>query len=326
MSRLFLLFGLILLLTSCGGNDDMPGIFHKPPFSALTDSIRKDPTNADLYYRRGALLYQSNSINLAEEDLRKAWSLNPSEEYALSITTILQDRSTDSAIVFLQEANRKLPNSIALQVGLARGYQLKGKTAEAMAIADRILTQFPNQLDALLLRSELLKASNRNPEALATLEKAYAYAPFDAELTHTLAFEYAEAKNPKALSLADSLIAMDIRQEHAEPYYFKGVYYSNTGNTTEALRQFDRAIQQDYYFINAYVNKSIIYYEQKNYPGALKTLQLASTVAPTEATVYYWLGKTKEALGNKTEAKLDYQRAFGLDKTLTEAKEAAEKL
>jgi tetratricopeptide (TPR) repeat protein len=326
MSRLLLLSGLILLLASCGGNDDSPAIFHKPPFAGMTDSIRKNPTNADLYYRRGALLYQSNMIDLAEEDLRKAWSLNPSEEYALSITTILQDRNTDSAILFLQEANRKLPNSIALQIGLARGYQLKGKTADAMAIADSIITRFPNQLDALLLRSELLKASDRNPEALATLEKAYAYAPFDADLTHTLAFEYAEAKNPKALSLADSLIAADVRKEHAEPYYFKGVYYSNTGNTAEALRQFDRAIQQDYYFINAYVNKSIIYYEQKNYPEALKTLQLASTVAPTEATVYYWLGKTREALGNKPEAKLDYQRAYGLDKTLTEAKAAAERL
>jgi tetratricopeptide (TPR) repeat protein len=326
MSRLFLLPGLILLLASCGGDDDMPAIFHKPPFAAMTDSIQNNPTNADLYYRRGALLYQSNMTDLAEEDLRKAWSLNPSEEYALSITTILQDRNTDSAILFLQEANRKLPNSIALQVGLARGYQQKGKTADAMAIADRIITQFPNQLDALLLRSELLKASNRNPEALATLEKAYAYAPFDAELTQMLAFEYAEAKNSRALALADSLIAMDTRQEHAEPYYFKGVYYSNTGNTAEAIRQFDLAIQHDYYFINAYVNKGIIHYEQKNYPEALKILQLASTVAPTEATVYYWLGKTKEALGNKPEAKLDYQRAFGLDKTLTEAKEAAEKL
>lgn len=326
MSRLFLLCGLTLLLASCGGNDDTPAVLQKPPFAGMTDSIGKDPGNADLYYRRGALLYQSNMADLAEEDLRKAWNLNPSEEYALSVTTILQGRNTDSAILFLEEANRKLPNSVALRVGLARGYQLKGRTANAMAIADSIIRQFPNQLDALLLRAELLKASNRNADALSTLEKAYAYAPFDAELAHMLAFEYAEAKNPKTLLLADSLIAADIRKEHAEPYYFKGVYYSNTGNPAEAIRQFDKAIQQDYYFINAYVNKSIIHYEQKNYPEALKTLQLASTVAPTDASVYYWLGKTKEASGNKQEAKLDYQRAFGLDKTLTEAKEAADRL
>jgi hypothetical protein len=31
-------------------------------------------------------------------------------------------------------------------------------------------------------------------------------------------------------------------------------------------------------------------------------------------------------MGNKDEAKLAYQRAYGLDKSLTEAKEAADKL
>jgi hypothetical protein len=31
-------------------------------------------------------------------------------------------------------------------------------------------------------------------------------------------------------------------------------------------------------------------------------------------------------LGNKEDAKLNYQRAYGLDKTLTEAKEATDRL
>jgi len=38
------------------------------------------------------------------------------------------------------------------------------------------------------------------------------------------------------------------------------------------------------------------------------------------------MGKCNEAMGNLTEAKLNYQRAFSLDNTFTEAKEAADKL
>jgi hypothetical protein len=38
------------------------------------------------------------------------------------------------------------------------------------------------------------------------------------------------------------------------------------------------------------------------------------------------MGKAQQALGNNSEAKLNYLRAYGLDKTLSEAKEAAEKL
>jgi TolA-binding protein len=53
---------------------------------------------------------------------------------------------------------------------------------------------------------------------------------------------------------------------------------------------------------------------------------LAAKVSPTYAEAYYWMGKTKEAMGKNTEAKSDYQRAYGLDKTLTEAKQAADRL
>jgi hypothetical protein len=38
------------------------------------------------------------------------------------------------------------------------------------------------------------------------------------------------------------------------------------------------------------------------------------------------MGKCQEALGQKDEAKLNYQRAYELDKTFTDAKEAADNL
>ncbi|MFN2439468.1 MAG: tetratricopeptide repeat protein [Chitinophagaceae bacterium] len=88
----------------------------------------------------------------------------------------------------------------------------------------------------------------------------------------------------------------------------------------------NEAIRQDYYFLDAYMEKGQILYNQKNYTEARKTFQLAATVSPTFADAYYWLGKSDEALGDKNEAKLNYQRAYGLDKSLTEAKAAADKL
>jgi tetratricopeptide (TPR) repeat protein len=221
---------------------------------------------------------------------------------------------------------KKLPNSIALQIGLARGYQQKEKIDQALAVCDGIIAKFPGQLDALVLKSELLKQQNKTQEAIAVLETAYAYAPDDVELVHTLAFDYADSKNPKALKLADSLIAVDVSKRHAEPLYFKGLYHENKGNYAEAIKFFNEAIGRDYYFIDAYMDKGQCYFEQKKYPDALKTFALATTVSPTYANAYYWLAKTKEAMGDKQEAKLDYQRAYGLDKTMKEAKEAAERL
>jgi tetratricopeptide (TPR) repeat protein len=327
MKHLFWTLLPLYLLAACSDDSPQPDkVLDQPPFQALTDSIRQFPKNPELYYRRGVMLYQSNQEAFAEQDLRTAWALQPKEEYALSMTTLLRKKSTDSAIVFIDLALQKLPNSIALQVGLARGYQNKNQLDRALAICEQIISQHPNQLDALILKSELLQAQGKPKEALASLETAFAYAPTDISLGYDLAYQYAEAGNSKALALTNALIKADQTETVAQAHYIKGVYYDNTGAKAEAIKSFDEAIRANYNFMDAYRDKGIVYYEQKKYSEALKTFQLALTISPATAEFHYWIGKTEQAMGNKQEAKLAYQKAYGLDKSLTEAKEAADKL
>lgn len=328
MHRFFPVLASILFLTACTNNNDSKeeAILLQPPYDKLTDSIHRAPKDAALYYRRGTLLYTGEQPALAEEDLRKAWQLDPKEEYALRLTTVLKNKNPDEAIRFLEDALERIPGSISLNILLAKGYESRNELDKALAICNSIVDQFPGQLDALMLQSEILQKQNKNAEALAVLEKAHSYAPGDPDLAHQLAFEYADSKNPRALSLSDSLIKADVQNRHAEPYYFKGLYFENTGKYEEAIKCFDEAIRHDYNFLDAYMDKGQTYFEQKKYGEALKTFQQATTVFPAEGLPYYWLGKTQEALGNKAEAKLDYQRAYGLDKTLAGAKEAADQL
>ena len=322
----FILVALIFF--SCNSNDieEEDSLLKGEPYTAYTDSIRMQPNNAALYYKRGTLLLQNDQLTYAEKDFKKAWDLNSNEQNALGVVNVLRRKNADDAISFIDGALKKLPHSIALQISLVRGYQQKGNMEKAEAVCDEIIKEYAGQLDALQLKAELLQAQNKNEEALATLEKAYAYGPGDPELAHSLAFAYAQAKNAKAITLSDSLIDADTEGKHAEPYYFKGVYYANIGNKTGALVFFNQAIQHDYYFLDAYMEKGYLFYNAKNYKEALETFALAAKVSPTFAEAYYWMGKTKEVIGDKAEAKLDYQRAYGLDKTLKEAKEAADRL
>ena len=317
-----------MVFAGCSGNKSSKGqeILSQPPYDKISDSIAQAPKDASLYFRRGTLLYSNGEIAFAERDLRSAWQLDPKEEYALRMTTILKQKSSDTAIAFLQDALNKLPNSIALHILLAKGYQSKNDLKKSLAVCNEVINKYPGQIDALTLKSEILKQQNKNDEAVSVLEQAYAYAPGDVDLVHQLAFEYAEAKNPKVLSLADSLIKADVQKRHAEPYYFKGLYHENKGNYTEAVHYFDEAIQHDYNFLDAYLDKGQTYYDQKKYSEALKTFQFTTTVFPSEALPYFWIGKTQQVLGNSNEARLNYQRAYGLDKTLTEAKDSANHL
>ena len=324
--RILFILVLPLILTACNsGEENGDIVLSQPPFDRLTDSIRQAPQNAELYYRRGVLLYQNNEAAYAEKDLKTAWQLSPKEEYALSMTTLLKQKNADSAIVFLQQATQKLPNSIALQIGLARGYQKKGEENKAIAITNEIIEQYPNQVDALTLKSEILNNQNDKSGSLAYLERAYSLAPSDPSLAYDLAYEYAEMKNAKVLFLTDSLIKARA-PEFEKAYYIKGFYLSNIGSSGEAIKNYDEAIRTNYNFLDAYRDKGQLLLDQKKYEAALKTFQLALKVAPASADFYFLEGKALQAMGNKEEAKLNYQRAYGLDKSMTEAKEAADKL
>src|SRR6478735_1533339 len=91
-----------LLLFSCNTTDESNALLTHPPYSNITDSIKKQPRDAGLYYRRGVLLYQNEELAASEHDLRKAWQLQPTEEHALSVVTVLIKKAPDSAIQFIQ--------------------------------------------------------------------------------------------------------------------------------------------------------------------------------------------------------------------------------
>ncbi len=319
----------LLFLFFVGCTDSMnvaDTIAEQPPYDKLTDSIRMSPKNPELYYHRGSLFYHNNQLLHAEHDLRTAWQLNPTEQYALSLTTILKQKNSDSAISFLKAALAKLPESISLQIGLARGYQQKNQLQQALAICDNILKKYPDQIDALLLKSEILKQQNKIAEALTLKEAAFSYAPGDVELGYDLAYDFAEAKNKKALRLTDLLLRSDSTENAAKAFYVKATYYANTGNATDAIANYNAAIRKDYNFLDAYLDKGELLHKQSKYKEALQVFELGQRISPSTAEFYFAIAKTQEAMGNKKDAKANYQKAYGLNKSMTEAKQAADKL
>ncbi len=320
---------LFITINGCNNNDDSSPyaeLLSQSPYANLTDSIHQNSSDPDLYYRRGMLLFKNNNNPPALADFRKAWSINKKEIYAINISNILLEEKTDSAISFLKETLKLIPASIPLHLNLIQAYANQQKTDEALNICNAVLQQHPDHVGVLMMKADLLDQKNDTIGSMETLEQAYLFAPVNEDLCYNLAFKFAQNKNSKALRLCDSLLRNDTLSKKAEPYYFKGVYYSNINDKTSALSYFNKAIETDYTFPDAYMDKGRILFNEKKYNDAVKDLQLALKVSPTFADAYYWLGKCQESLGQKEDAKLNYQRAYGLDKSLTEAKDAAEKI
>src|SRR5689334_5335306 len=211
--KLFMILVSCITIVSCNNNKEeispYNDILDKQPFAPLTDSIKIAPKNDDLLFRRAVLLNKNNFPEPALADFRKAWSIKKDERYALGISRILMEKRTDSALSFLNTALQEFPHSLLLKLNLARVYDQMGDSERSMHTTREILAEHPEQVDVLKMQAELLDRLEKPDSAIKVLEKAYQLTPFDIDLNYSLAYKYAETKNPKVIALCDSLIRID---------------------------------------------------------------------------------------------------------------------
>ena len=230
-----------------------------------------------------------------------------------------------------RDSIKKYPNDTLLKYNFVLALQDAGRYKEAVNVLDSMnytwgdSANMKNYFNYLFKRSELLMQGGDTANAIKTLE----FYVIRGELTESgklLAFLYAESRNPKAIAICDSMNKYDESKRDPEPDYFKGVYYFNIGEYERSVQQFNSSIKKDYTFIDAHLEKGIVLYKQTKYKEAIETFDLAIKISNTFADAHLWKGKCQEALGQKEDAKISYQRAYAFDKTLTEAKEAADRI
>jgi tetratricopeptide (TPR) repeat protein len=247
-------------------------------------------------------------------------------------TTRLETKdSLQQLLVSIRDSIKKYPQDTLLKYNLVLTLQEAGRYREAVNVLDSMNLKWGDSanmkiyLNSLYKRAELLVLAGDTANAIKTLE----FFVIPGELTEAglqLASLYAETKNPKTISICDSMNKNDESKRDPNPDYLKGVYYYNINDDENALKQFNSCLKKDYTFLDAYMEKGRIFYNQKKYEDAIKVYDLAITVSNSFADAHFWKGKCEEALGEKEEAKTSYQRAYAFDKTLTEAKEAADRI
>jgi len=230
-----------------------------------------------------------------------------------------------------RDSLKKYPTDTLLKYNLVLTLQDAGRYKEAVNVLDSMnismgdSTQMKVYFDYLFKRSELLLLAGDTANAIKTLE----FFIIPGELTEAglqLANLYAETKNPKTIAFCDLMNKNDEGKRDPNPDYLKGVYYYNIDDYSKALEMFNSCIKKDYTFLDAYMEKGRILYKQSKFKEAMDVYDIAIKVSNSFADAHLWKGKCQEALGQKEEARISYQRAYAFDKTLTEAKEAADRI
>lgn len=320
------LVAAIFLLAGCSNEKDSDLVLNKPPFAGLTDSISKFPGNTSLLLRRAEMLSQRNLHELAFNDLRQAWKRDSSEAVTQAyVANLFLVNKPREAIRLLENAANRFPDNPDFRRRLSEAYLEIGRSGEALAQYDSILQTDSLNFEAWYEKGMLTLETGDTAAAIDALSRSYAIQPLSMNGL-VLANLYAETKNPLAVVITDELISKDTLSESLDPIFIKGIYYSNTRQYPQAMEQFDKCIRANWKFTDAYIEKGIILYEQKNIDESLQTFKIANTVSATNPDAYYWQARCYELIGKKDEAIDNYARAYALDRDFIEAKTALDRL
>ncbi|MFM7672537.1 MAG: tetratricopeptide repeat protein [Bacteroidota bacterium] len=319
---------LLLILAAChtkGTNGSFAELLNKPPYDEWTKRIQAQPDNDSLYYQRARLLMINEQDSAARLDLEKAWSLHHNPVYAVELSLLLENTPVEQ-LAFLQKAVTIVPGNLAIEYALADAHWQNGSIDSALRYTTRWYATGIREVDPILLHASLLYQKGKTNEATEILSLLLKDHPDDQQILRQLTAWYAEMGNPLTVTYCNALRATDTLGNDPTPYYYLGIYYTTLKQSAEAIRQFDQAIVTDYNFVEAYIEKAVLLYEMKNYKESVGLLDKALAVAPDYASVYYWTAKCQQALGDKESARSNYLKAYGLDKSFQEAKQAADEL
>jgi tetratricopeptide (TPR) repeat protein len=229
------------------------------------------------------------------------------------------DETQQAAINELSQQIAQNPDSAGLRLKLVDLYDSIGNYSKAYVELDSLIRKDSANYGLWYRRGQVSQNAHDTTQALQSFTiAARIYPSSDALLS--LANLYAELKDQRALLLTNEVkkVATD-RELMANCYFIDGVYYARTKNKSLALTAFDKSIASNYTFMEAYVEKGLVYFDEGNYKPALEIFRFASTINNLYADAYYYMARCYEMMQQKDSAVLRFKQSLTLDKNLNES-------
>ena len=247
----------------------------------------------------------SNDQNAADENVSGAY-----QAYIKSLTAQLQQN----------------PDSTGLRLKLATALDSIGKYKESLQQMDSLLMRDSANFGLWFTQGKIAEDAGDTLLAMQSYDKAIRIYP-SADALLSIANLYAEKKNQAALIFTKQVKDQRLGRDYdAHCAFIEGVYYARTGDQKMALQSFDECIANNYTYMEAYIEKGLVYFDNKQYREALNVFRFAATVNALDADPYYWQGRCYEMMNIKDSAILRFKQSLSLDKSSKETKEALKRL
>lgn len=193
---------------------------------------------------------------------------------------------------------------------------------EALLHIDYLLKANPTNPAWLFIKADALERKKDTSSALQYYLQADSFAGKFPQARMAILNIYAETRNPKALPFSKMLLEDPASEKiQSDILMMLGIYYCKSDKPDMAEAIYSKIIKQDYTFLQAYIEKGLLYYDRQQYIKALDIFTLSTEVKNDFAEGYFWMGKTYQKLNEKEQAILNFKRSLALDPSIKEARE-----
>ncbi|MBS1750931.1 MAG: tetratricopeptide repeat protein [Bacteroidetes bacterium] len=220
-------------------------------------------------------------------------------------------------LLLLQKQLAARPDSVGLRYQLMNELLKNNLYADALAQNDTLLKGDSANPVFWYRRGAIQLQHGDTAAAMSSMQTSVQREPMFMEPQLDIASVYAARSDSNAIAATNKILRMAPDPRIAsQAKFIQGLYYSNINDKAKAIACFDECIKSDYTFLDAYIEKGLLLYDQQDYKAALAVFEQTIQVSNTFAEGYFNAGKCEEALGNKEEAKSYFEKAYGLDKNL----------
>lgn len=221
---------------------------------------------------------------------------------------------------------KQQPDSAGLRLKLVAALDSVGAYKPALEQLDSLIKRDSLNYGLWFTKGNIAEDAGDTLLAMKSYDNAlHIYPSADAMLG--LANLYAEQKNERGLLICAQVKRMSLGREYdAHADFISGIYNARTHNAAKALEFFDDCIANDYTYMEAYIEKGLVYFDNKQYNEALNVFKFASTVNALDADPYYWQGRCFEMLNIKDSAALRFKQALNLEKADKKIQEALKRV
>jgi len=176
-------------------------------------------------------------------------------------------------IVRLYQGVAQYPDSMGIRLRLVDALDSSGMYQPALLQMDSLLRRDSLNFGLWYRKAMVQEHAKDTSGALKSYHYATRIYPSPDALL-AMANLYAEQKNSKALELCSRVDVLRLGREYtAHTNFISGIYYARSNSHSKAIDRFNRCITNDYLYMEAYMEKGFLYFDDKKTDEALKVFE-----------------------------------------------------